>query len=362
MEAISFCPKCPRVFNRVKDLKYHLLRPCKLECGICKITFSWQTSLTKHENTFHEEQFRYRIENGPIVYICDLCSRQFKRGPDFHRHLEKHREQKGYECDVCKKTFAYKTSLKKHSINHDKQQWLKCQECPKTFARKESLKIHQENHERDRNMQCNKCNIEFQDKPSLMLHLRGHVAKVEYQCDLCLKLYYSLSGLIQHKKVHLGIERFNCDFCPYTSNSKKQIVRHTSSHNKKSKGKFNDVDDDQSLIQNKLGHVDSKPIVCALCSKVFDKPSKLKSHSNNACEMRFQCKLCSEKFRTHSNLVNHEKGHIEEEEELDCDFCPYKSNIKLTMEKHIEKHRERIRKREELIKTNPLYKHLYFQV
>ena len=209
-------------------------------------------------------------------------------------------------------------------------------------------------------MQCNECNIEFQDKPSMMIHLRGHIAKVEHQCDLCMKMYYSLSGLIHHKKVHLGIERFNCDFCPYTSNSKKQILRHTTTHNKKSKIKFDNVN--KSLIQNKLGHADSKPIFCEFCSKVFDKLSKLKSHLNNSCEVRFQCKWCSEKFRTQSTLANHEKGHMEEEEELDCDFCPYKSNIKRTMEKHIEKHREKIRKREELIKKNPLYKHLYFQV
>ena len=321
MESISFCPKCSKAFKRSKDLRYHLKQPCRIECEVCKITFGWKHTLKQHEKIYHEDKYKERLEKEAIIYICDICSRTYKRESDYHKHVKKHEEFKGFVCSSCDKTFALRHSLNKHLITHDISRWFRCELCPKIFSRKDSLKIHLAIHERDRTLQCKVCNLKFEGKGSLLHHLRtDHAAAPKiYRCDLCNKAFNNASTLCQHKKNHKERQQtLDCDKCTDSFESITALERHTKRDHLRQTVKKNKTQNENTLLK-----------------------------TPNSYEENLQFLNIDERVTR---------------EELDCDFCPYKCVGKYSLEKHMKKHRERIRRREELIKKNPLYKHLYFKV
>ncbi|KAI9155796.1 C2H2 finger domain transcription factor sebA [Paramyrothecium foliicola] len=59
-------------------------------------------------------------EYPPRTFICDLCSRRFKRQGHLKRHhLSRHTQEKPFECEECGNRFSRKDNLVQHAKTHD---------------------------------------------------------------------------------------------------------------------------------------------------------------------------------------------------------------------------------------------------
>ena len=78
---------------------------CKnCKCNNCEKKVEKAKNLKKH---------RSEENSGNMVFICDLCNKEFNEKWMMNAHRKKHRMHK---CDRCDKTFKYQDIKKKHIL------------------------------------------------------------------------------------------------------------------------------------------------------------------------------------------------------------------------------------------------------
>ena len=181
---------------------------------------------------------------------------------------------------------------------------LSCDICPKVCASKKSLKVHVDTHNKP--YICKDCPKQFRFEKKFNEHIEKLHAT--FTCDMCSKVFSTSTKLTEHLKCHKQHEeRYECKVCLQTIGKRSHLTRHENSH------------DMEKLYK------------CAGCPKTF---------------LRADC------------LKRHECKKQKEAEPYHCNMCPYKDHKKYRLETHLKKHK----KKEELIKRNPLYEHLLFSI
>ena len=147
------------------DKKYY-------SCNHCNEVFSAKRELMRHQAKKHKNN------DGERKYICDICSKRYKRQCGLDNHLQvDHGIDKETSlqklCSLCSKSFRGMHSLKGHIRRiHGNQENFICSDCGKYFKDKAYLKNHVTNVHIVTNEQCEKCSKICKNKPALEKHMK----------------------------------------------------------------------------------------------------------------------------------------------------------------------------------------------
>lgn len=110
----------------------------RIECEICKKTFSSQGYLKQHHNVKHS--------NRSQDFTCHICSKTHENMEKLNSHMLNHDINKTHKCAMCDKAYVHKIDLKKHIITHTGQHLLRCSVCCKGYIRRAHLEKHMNTH------------------------------------------------------------------------------------------------------------------------------------------------------------------------------------------------------------------------
>lgn len=185
------CKECGNDFKNEPDLFWHIryrhLALLKIieapdsgqcfGCHVCQITFK----------TFKGIQAHYRYEkhdNAPTVAAA-AASTIAAVGT--------------LECHKCNngRTYSTQSSLISHIRTHSEERRFMCEICSRSFKRPDSLQAHMDLHAPTKSHVCPQCGEAFQQASGLRQHSRRkHRAPLWYECDLCAK-QYKARGLLR---------------------------------------------------------------------------------------------------------------------------------------------------------------------
>lgn len=167
------CKFCGKHFNDQSNCnrhtKIHFQTNNKLNCDICKKTFSGKYGLKVH----------MRMHVGINPYKCEICELRFYRNDILQIHMSKmHRVNcvnKHIYCNECSKQFSTKSTLMRHKMIHSNEKLYTCNKCQKSYSRKDSFITH------------------FRSK---------HSGEKPYLCHICKKSFFEKNVLVRHMKIY----------------------------------------------------------------------------------------------------------------------------------------------------------------
>lgn len=287
------CPICERPFEYECYMKQHIVKHMsfeeqqqykKFECHDCSSKFFYKTDLQKHIEKVHLK-FRRRTSGKAV---CLQCNKVLSSLSHLICHQSKHwsaderRRNMSYHCSICSKSFWFKSGMKKHEQTHlgkpsiSTTKVYKCLQCDKAFNVKPNYEKHLLSHmtkeQRYENMkfECPKCPRRFWKKFEFEDHISFvHDKNYKYVCDVCKRPY-------AHK---YGLKKHSC------GSGMKVYVRGGTSDEKHE---------------------------CEFCGKIFNSPTKLKSHMYqwHLPGFMYECEVCSKGFNNHYTFDKHKKKCI----------------------------------------------------
>lgn len=106
--------------------------------------------------------FSNPLNDGSLLFTCDMCGRKFARMKQLHQHKYRHHNKNKWKCYVCDKEYSSKLTLNQHLITHSPsliRYW------------------------------CDTCHKGFYDKSKYNSHVRSHAKKAEHICNICGKKF-----------------------------------------------------------------------------------------------------------------------------------------------------------------------------
>jgi len=192
-------------------------------CEVCSRSFKKKHLLRLHRKIHMN---RERIN-------CTECEKTFLSKASLRRHLLIHKGESGknYYCDKCGKSFCRSTDVNKHQlIMHTER--IQCTQCEKTFYCSKLLKAHQvvshgaENTEGVKIYQCDQCEKAFIKSNALSRHRLTHTGERNYTCYICGKAFPQSGHLVGHMRVHSEEKSYKCAICPKTFKTQSTLNRH----------------------------------------------------------------------------------------------------------------------------------------
>ena len=185
----------------------------KFSCEHCKKAFHRKTNLDKHTQLKHRTEIGspFPEENGKIYYPCNQCQDSFPCKRNLERHVAKKHKSKDNErrfiCDICSKTFKRQGRLDRHlQFVHaiEKEISLEdntkiCNICSKFFATTKNLITHKRNiHGSKNQVVCHDCGKYFKYKILLQNHIKNVHEITNDQCKECNKICKNKFALEKH--------------------------------------------------------------------------------------------------------------------------------------------------------------------
>ena len=172
------CHRCDKSFKYQRNLKLHIAdvhdKKENIQCKLCNEEMNSKSLLKRH---LEEQHKVFDLENpiqnkDPSEFVCNLCSKGFKRNEHLASHMNSHKFKKDkYTCSDCGKQFTTKSNLNHHQVSHtDNKEKYVCDLCQKTFSSKGNLGRHKEGvHNRTAHI-CDICDKEFSRQDTLKDH------------------------------------------------------------------------------------------------------------------------------------------------------------------------------------------------
>lgn len=118
----------------------------------------------------------------PGKYLCNYCSKVFKRNDNLVRHTKYIHlgNLTVNKCNTCSKRFKYKSSLKEHIINSHfvKKQKHICKICKQSLSSKKTLRYHLNAHHNKQEFRCGTCGLTFTAPYKKSRHRHKHVTTI----------------------------------------------------------------------------------------------------------------------------------------------------------------------------------------
>lgn len=109
------CAYCPQRFHNAILLSAHLrkrhaivndaVRPKRVQCGKCALSFAAAYLLRRHEAVEH---------GGQRNYVCKVCGAAYTQCSHLRHHEMSHTGLKPFACSQCDRSFTSRSSLRKH--------------------------------------------------------------------------------------------------------------------------------------------------------------------------------------------------------------------------------------------------------
>jgi len=233
-------------------------------------------------------------------FICEFCSRPFKKRHLLSLHRKIHMYRERIKCTECDKSFLSAASLRRHLVIHqgDSGRTFYCEQCGKSFRRSTDVNRHQVIVHSER-IKCLQCEKTFYSSNLLKAHLvvthgeeNTEGVKI-FQCDQCEKAFIKSSALSRHRLVHTGERNFTCFTCGKAFPQSGHLRTHM------------------------LVHSEEKSYACAICPKKFKTQSTLNRHNT---------------------LNRHKFGTRYKPEKFHCEVCGFTSNKQGTLTEHMKIH------------------------
>ena len=141
------CNKCGKAFERLRDMKNHMVEHRGREehsCIKCGLKYTSMKYLFKHEMVHKREE---KLAKKREPQICDFCAAVFSSASTLKRHLRLHNvngSENNFPCDErCGKIFRNKKHLEDHiNIAHQRRMNYPCPKCGKNFGKTSNLINH----------------------------------------------------------------------------------------------------------------------------------------------------------------------------------------------------------------------------
>lgn len=222
-EVAQEIPKPPEVFtnlttlisnDQIKNGKMRNLTVCKAErvdrlevtkTEIPKSSIIGDTGEGKLSASVHDKKKQ------KMKYLCQYCSKPFRRPSDLQRHIRVHTHEKPFKCKSIS-VFFIKTEKKNFRKISPRSTFhlhiLLGLECDQSFALKSTLAYHTLTHQKDREtISCSICSKKFTSKWTLNVHKRIHTNSLPYKCQYCEKQVRNPSNLRKHERVHVKLAK-----------------------------------------------------------------------------------------------------------------------------------------------------------
>ncbi|KAM7352487.1 uncharacterized protein ACRADG_004981 [Cochliomyia hominivorax] len=342
--------------------------------------------------------------NGVTYFICEFCSKEFKKTYNYLRHRRIHTKIKPFICVLCKKAFATKARLKTHCWSHKLNESLgvfhnlyKCPQCKESFSSLQQLDRHLRqtlscsnvtfqcpeclktykhlktllNHkhvqndkeleilkeilpkplkaENQKDYVCNICGLRIKDQILLKQHEERHQNLYQNQCLECQQCFASKTALKIHTRTHATNEQYKCNYCfklfKTETNCRRHMLRHLKTLIKTSEDEVEE--DNNSLLtyptfieNEETGQMENTEI-CII--KNFKKgKTQLTLLSQNKIEQKYKCLECNKTFQFKAWLKKHFNYKHTSLRSFKCAICLKLFRSKQTLEEHQRVH-EKVR-------------------
>ena len=225
------------------------------------------------------------------IFECEICSRKFKNGDLYKKHVKTHSKAKAqHRCVECGKVFTSKSNMQAHLKLHFESKTFSCPHCAKEFKGKKSLLEHvSTKHNNEKKFPCSHCTEFFSSRHLKNVHERLHNGERGFICDQCGDSFATAQGLSHHKSKHTGDYQFVCRDCGKGFNNHKLLEEHSHIH------------------------TGSKPYQCTKCDKGFSNRGSLWVHvKQHEVDKPYACSECHKTFSHSSHLSVHKRLHTGE--------------------------------------------------
>ncbi|TMW53778.1 hypothetical protein DOY81_001063 [Sarcophaga bullata] len=179
--------------------------------GLRNITVRSTKVALSRSNIKHFNYNSNSVDRGYIqqVYICKICSNQYKNRSNLHLHMKVHSREKNHQCELCLKRFITASNLRAHMRIHTGEKPFECQYCGRRFNDRSSNLRHERIHTNEKPFQCVSCDKSFALGTTLENHMKIHTGERSYRCEPCGKSFKLPHHLKSHQSStqHKAVQR-----------------------------------------------------------------------------------------------------------------------------------------------------------
>ncbi|KAF5277100.1 hypothetical protein FQA39_LY06338 [Lamprigera yunnana] len=344
-----FCNECNYQGTQKRYLEKHMKRHKAVQyvCSECNFKTDNEPTLRSHLEIHKEELKSEPIDSEEHLlmypdepFSCNFCQFSCKNKDDFVLHMEMHPTSAYHRIpNKCNFKTVEKDSLGEH-LETDKSKRHACHQCDFKTNWRSSLKVHLETHNNEQYF-CKECHFKSKNKSVMKAHLKIH-NDFRYFCSECN--YKATQKCNLHK--HVMRHRYSCGECDFKTNKRSFLKSHLDSH------EIVKASDRTHLDIHKDGRY-----VCNECDFKAPDTYTLRTHleihkgvqySCNKCDFKaiLECTLRSHYLNTHKydyqTMQNDNSNvHLENCKQVyNCNKCGFKTDWKLSLENHLQLHRD----------------------
>ena len=297
-----------------------------------------------------------KIRTVKKVFRCSLCDFFSFNRESTEQHIRIHNEPQNtklYYCSTCKYSTRIKPYFDKHRKLHSNTivRPFKCSYCPYQGRFRSHTRAHEmRHHTGEKPFVCSLCERGFVEQHILARHMRtAHTDERPYVCDVCSRSYKQLNALRVHQRKHFD-DAYVCEFCRKRFSTIHQLQRHLDSHQDKNiscpvKGcTFKTINTQRIENHVKNFHKERCCHECDFRTTIHKEYIRHKNAHSKKIIRTYKCPHCSKTFASIHNMKKHQVVHTGMRE-FQCNKCPYNTQKRNILLKHLELHH--------LIENNP---------
>jgi len=178
------------------------------------------------------------------------------------QHVEEPVKKKKFSCDKCDAVFLREVTLKYHQSVHVEESYYACEFCPATKIPWTEFYLHQCSNVESKPLRCSECNAAVSSKKQLQVHIDVHSLQKRFSSKKLEAYFQRKLADVEDKKVDWGSKPFICGVCGKQFNKLYEVEYHEKLHN----------------LERESPHS------CQHCGLVYINKQDLNKHSAKGCQ------------------------------------------------------------------------------